>query len=117
LADWVGLDAKAPFGDYALVCGVPGAGERARESARLLIDSGVDHEFRTTLHSLIHTPDSLLRLAEELKTLGARRWAIQEFRPTGCADPNFARSPSWLPDPALSARLAGMFESFSVRTA
>ncbi len=117
LADWVGMDAKAPFDDYARACGAPGSGAKARESARLLVESGVPCEFRTTVHPRVHSTGSLLSLAADLRALGARRWVLQEFRATGCADEDFARSPSWLPEPALRECLAGMFESFTVRSA
>jgi len=29
---------------------------------------------------------ALLRLADELASLGVRRWVLQRFRPAGCAD-------------------------------
>ncbi|MDE2489248.1 MAG: anaerobic ribonucleoside-triphosphate reductase activating protein, partial [Elusimicrobia bacterium] len=115
--DWVGMDVKAPFDDYARACGVPGAGAKARESARLLAAGGVEHEFRTTLHPNLHTADSLLRLAAELKGLGARRWVLQEFRALGCAREDYAGARPWLPDPALRERLAGAVESFAIRRA
>jgi pyruvate formate lyase activating enzyme len=48
LVDWVGLDIKALPEDYPEVTGAPGSGKRAWESLRLLLDSGVAHEVRTT---------------------------------------------------------------------
>jgi pyruvate formate lyase activating enzyme len=47
LADWVAMDAKAPFADHEQVTGVRGSGERARLSADLLRASGVACEFHT----------------------------------------------------------------------
>lgn len=47
--DWVGMDLKAPFGEYETITGVPGSGEAARASAELLRRSAVPHHFRTTL--------------------------------------------------------------------
>ena len=34
LMDWVGMDVKAPFADYARITGTPGSGERALGLAR-----------------------------------------------------------------------------------
>lgn len=119
LSSWVGMDIKAAFADYDKVTGSPSSGEKARESARLLLASGVSHEFRTTVHPLYHTPDSLLQLAEELRQMGAKHYLLQEFRPQGCVDGTFsaAHSTRELLDDALCSRIGAMFESFSVRRA
>jgi len=118
LLSWVGMDIKAAFTDYDKVTGAPASGERARESARLLLASGVPYEFRTTVHPLYHTPDSLLQLAEELQQLGAKHYLLQEFRPQGCADETVnIYSARELLDDSLCSRIGAMFESFSVRRA
>lgn len=49
LLDWVGMDLKAPFDEYERITGIAGSGAAARESAILLRQSGVQHQFRTTL--------------------------------------------------------------------
>jgi len=49
LTDWVGMDIKAPFGEYERITGIPGSGEAARTSSELVRQSGVRHQFRTTL--------------------------------------------------------------------
>ncbi|MDD5240526.1 MAG: anaerobic ribonucleoside-triphosphate reductase activating protein [Sulfuricella sp.] len=116
--DWVGMDIKATVEDYAKVTGTPNSGDKARESARLLLASDVPHEFRTTVHPLYHTPESLLRLAEELRAMGARQYVLQEFRPQGCADGVVnSFSAQALLDDDLCARIGSMFEIFSVRRA
>jgi pyruvate formate lyase activating enzyme len=48
--DWVGLDIKAMEENYAEVTGVKDSGKKAWESAKILIESGVAHEIRTTVH-------------------------------------------------------------------
>jgi pyruvate formate lyase activating enzyme len=50
LVDWVGFDIKARFAEYRRITAVPGSGDRALASAMLLLGSGVEHEFRTTVH-------------------------------------------------------------------
>ncbi len=49
LLDWVGMDIKAPFAEYEQITGVPGSGKAAKLSAQRLRESGVAHQFRTTL--------------------------------------------------------------------
>ncbi len=116
--DWVGMDIKASSADYAKVTNTPESGDKAWESAELLLESGIPHEFRTTVHPLYHTPDSLLRLAEALSALGVRHYVLQEFRPQGCADEAVnAYSAQELLDDALCSRIGAMFETFSARYA
>ena len=84
--DWIGLDVKASPRGYERVTGVAGSGEAARTSVRHVVASGVDHEIRTTVHPALSPDDALVELADELASLGVRRWVLQPFRPTGCAN-------------------------------
>ena len=77
LVDWVGMDLKAPFADYQHTTGVPGSGEQARESARLLIESGVTHEFRTTVHPRLLDRAGIGRIRRALRAMGAHRHVLQ----------------------------------------
>jgi len=118
LLDWVGMDIKTDFADYARVTGTPRSGDKALESARMLLASGIEHEFRTTAHPLYHTPEGLLRLAGSLRKLGVRNYVLQEFRQQGCANQLLNTYPAReLLDPALCERIGAMFEIFSVRRA
>ena len=84
LVDWVGFDAKAPFDAvYARITGVRASGEAALESARALLASGVDCEFRTTWHAGFLSLAELDRLTQTLADLGVRRYVLQEFRASG----------------------------------
>jgi len=116
--DWVGMDIKAPFSDYARTTGVPGSGERARESLLHLLDSGAEHEIRTTIHPDLMTHESIVALARELATLGVRRYVLQQFRARGCADPVLCQSAgrdiSWA---ALREEIEPLFQDFSIRSA
>ena len=69
---------------YERITGVRGSGNAALESARALLASGVDCEFRTTWHAGFLSPAELERLAQTLADLGVRRYALQEFRASGC---------------------------------
>lgn len=92
LADWVGMDVKAPFARYDAITGVAGSGERALASARAIVASGVAHEFRTTVHRLLLTPDDLAAVAAEVAALGARRYVLQDFRADGCTSARLTRA-------------------------
>ncbi len=115
--DWVGMDIKAPFALYEKVTEIPNSGPAVKESARLLIESRVPHEFRTTYHPKLHTEDHILEIAQALLDAGARHYAIQIFKPDGCQDDVLKRTP--VSAESLSAdlkgKLLGMFDTFEVR--
>lgn len=110
LVDWVGMDIKAPFERYAHITGVRRSGDKARESARLLLASGVPHEFRTTVDIAVLPAADVLRAAQQLADLGARRYVLQRSR----ADDGTPAS-GWLDDITL-ARLGSYFDDFAVRS-
>ena len=114
LVDWVGFDAKAPFdAAYERITGVRASGTAALESARALLASGVDCEFRTTWHAGFLSPAELERLTRMLVELGVRRYALQEVRASGGV--------AFRPDGAAAAAdlgaLARRFAQFSLRRA
>ncbi|WP_038018421.1 anaerobic ribonucleoside-triphosphate reductase activating protein [Thermithiobacillus tepidarius DSM 3134] len=114
--DWIGMDIKAPFADYAPVTGVRGSGARALASARLVLASGVPHEFRSTVHPALLSREAVRALARGLAELGARRFVLQAFRSRGCEDAPLREPPAGsFPDPGLCAELSALFEHFSVR--
>lgn len=86
LIDWVGLDIKALPEGYTAITGMPGSGELAWRSARLLIDSGTPHQLRTTLHPALISPGEQARLEARLADLGPQAHAWQSCRTDGCYD-------------------------------
>ncbi len=116
LLDWVALDVKAPFDDYARITAVPGSGRRARQSVLEILRWGGAYEVRTTVHPSQWTADGLWALARELSELGVRRYAVQRFRPQGCADAGLreAAEPDFPPED-LCRRIGALFPSFTLR--
>lgn len=118
LVHWIGMDVKTRFHRYSEITGVPGSGERARRSVELILASGVEHEFRTTVHPGLLPVDTLSELTDDLVRLGVRRYVIQEFRPTGCASQALLeRSGAGYCGAELQRLLAPRFERFAVRAA
>lgn len=118
LTDWVGFDVKTLFAEYRSVTGVAESVSRVIESLRAVVASGVECEFRTTVHPRLIPPHSLVLLAQRLAGLGVRRYALQEFRDQGCTDARLRAAPaaSYLDDEFCN-RIAGLFESFEIRHA
>lgn len=81
--DWVGFDVKAPFSAYSRITGVEQSGAKALQSLRLLLESSVAYEVRTTLHPALLSSDDMLELQQELLVLGVAGYAVQHFRPAG----------------------------------
>jgi len=68
--DWVGMDIKAPFNEYAVMTGCPASGEQARMSADLLRHSGVEHQFRTTVDPWLRQENRLDQMQQLLQSWG-----------------------------------------------
>jgi len=117
LTGWVGFDVKTLFSEYKAVAGVAG-GARALESVHAILESGVDCEFRTTVHPDLIEARTLRILAATLARLGVKRYVLQEFRAQGCPDSSLRapRSAGYL-DEDFCLDLARLFESFEVRRA
>lgn len=108
--DWVGMDIKAPFEDYEMITGIPGSGREARTSAEILLESGLPHEFRTTLHPLLTDEGGrrILLLANTLQSMGAKRLAVQQPRPVEASIPPFQAAEHILRSAAC------LFENFNI---
>lgn len=76
--DWVGFDVKAAFGEYDRITGAKGSGTRALESLRIVMESGVPFEVRTTVDPEIMTPVDIRRLARALSAMGVKNYRLQE---------------------------------------
>ncbi len=82
LVDYVAMDVKNSPAKYAETCGVPGLDvSPAEESVRLLLASGIDFEFRTTVTAEFHTVDDIAKIAKWIS--GAPRYYLQAFRDSG----------------------------------
>ena len=90
--DWIGLDLKAPIGDYPIVTGVHGSGAAAYTSLDDVLASGVRYEIRTTVHPALTSRAALRVMAEELAARGVTEWVLQPFRANGCASASLVAS-------------------------
>lgn len=107
LLDWVGLDIKGPLHRYDAITGAPGSGDKAWESLRRLLASGVAYECRTTWHAGLFSAAELLALADDLAALGVTHWALQECRAPG--------APAWALSTAQVLELGQRFAAFTLR--
>ncbi len=85
--DWVGLDIKAMEENYAKVTEVKGSGQKAWESARILIESGIPHEIRTTIHPGLTSTSEQAAITQRLNSFGPTRHRLQPCVTEHCLDP------------------------------
>jgi pyruvate formate lyase activating enzyme len=117
LLDWVGMDIKAPFADYASITGAPGSGKRAQASLDLVLQSGVAHEIRTTVHPALLDDEAVCALTDDLANRGVRHYALQAFRSQGCEDESLIRNMTRTRAlTSLERDIAPKFERFAVRS-
>lgn len=81
LADYVAMDIKNSPQRYAETCGGVEVLDKVRESVALLMESGVDYEFRTTLVCPLHTVDDMAAIGEWIRD--AKRYFLQQFIDSG----------------------------------
>jgi pyruvate formate lyase activating enzyme len=86
LVDCIAMDVKGPLNRelYWRLAGVPVDLERIRQSIELLIASGVDHAFRTTVVPAWLKEKDIMELAHSL--VGGRKFTLQNFRPEMALD-------------------------------
>lgn len=85
LVDLVALDVKSTPDRYVRAIGVADMWPAVDRSIALVLDSGVDHEFRTTCYPLAVGPNDPVRIAARLD--GGMRYVLQQFRPQRTFDP------------------------------
>ncbi len=84
--DWVGMDLKTIPDDYPRITGAPGSGARAWQSARLLRESGIQSEFRVTVHPGLFDEATLRELEEQALRIGVEHLVVQRCVTEYCLD-------------------------------
>lgn len=116
--DWVALDIKAPFAQYEKVTGISGSGLQALACAEAVLASGIEYEFRTTVHPSLLSEEEIQDVARTLSDMGVRNYALQTFRAQGCRTKELkATAVAGYPSEGLVQEVSGMFERFSYRPA
>jgi len=98
LVDYIAMDIKAPLeeGKYMKAAG-SGSGAMSRElfrnvlkTIKIIMDSRVDYEFRTTVVPGIHSPGDIEAIADSIK--GARKYVLQQFLPENATEPELRKA-------------------------
>lgn len=88
LLDCIAMDVKAPLREeeYGKAAGGPCDVEALRRSIRIILQSGIEHEFRTTVCPGLLAEDGIGEIARDVR--GTKRYVLQSFRPNNCLDPD-----------------------------
>ncbi len=108
--DWIALDIKAPFDAYDKITGVSNSGKKAKQSALLVLQSGLPYEFRTTVYPDLIDDASLIEMAGNLHSMGVQNYALQNYRP-----PNHPPTAASVINPTTIDTVSSLFPSFEIR--
>ncbi len=86
LIDCVAMDIKAPLREekYRMVTGASCNLSNIKKSISLIMKSGLEYEFRTTVCPTLLDGSDIVEIAQSID--GARRYILQTFRPNNCLD-------------------------------
>lgn len=81
LVDYIAMDLKNSPQKYAITCGLDAYPEEIERSIALIMQSGIEYEFRTTVVREFHTAEDMISMAKWIE--GAPRYFLQGFINSG----------------------------------
>jgi pyruvate formate lyase activating enzyme len=89
LVDFIAMDIKNQLDKYDATAGTKVDKDRIRLSVKLIMNSYVPYEFRTTVVPGIHSEEDFLEIAEWIK--GAETYYLQEYRDKKILNPSLKK--------------------------
>lgn len=97
LIDFISMDIKADFDNYQNAANAQVKMTNIKKSIKLILESGLEYELRTTVVPTIHNQENLVQMAKDLANLAKNidypvdkiNFFIQNFRPENCLDEKF----------------------------
>ena len=77
LVDYIAMDIKAPLEKYDKITGAKVDVEKIKQSIKLIMESDIDYEFRSTILPVLHTKEDVINMAKMIK--GAKKYYLQKF--------------------------------------
>lgn len=115
LVDYIAMDVKAPLENYNKVAGVKVDLASIKQSINLIINSGIDYEFRMTVLTKLHSEEDILKTAKQLK--GAKKFYLQQFSPKVTLDSSFKKAKPFKKEEIerIKEKIRGNFKICEVR--
>lgn len=113
--DYIAMDLKAPIEKYEHVVKVQVNKDAIATSVSMILDSGVDYEFRTTLVRGLLIPDDILKIGDMIR--GARQYVLQKFVSSKHLDKDFITAECFSDQTlaGLKLKLDAMLENVVIR--
>ncbi len=93
LVDYLAMDIKAPLDKYEKVTILPINIDDIKKSIEIIKNSGIDHEFRTTIVKTLLSKDDILEIGNTIA--GAKRYYLQKFIATKTNDPKYLKETTY----------------------
>ena len=79
--DYIAMDIKTSIEKYYTLCDkkIANLEDSIKESINYIINSGIDHEFRTTVVPDLVTPSDIKKIVDLIK--GCKKYVLAQFRP------------------------------------
>jgi len=101
LIDYVAMDIKAPLNEkYNEAAGLAVDLSQIRKSLKLIIDSGIDHEFRTTVVPGLIDEEEVKAMAKDI--VGTKKFVLQQFVPQHARDKTMQKLTSYSKEKILA---------------
>ncbi|KKU53863.1 MAG: Anaerobic ribonucleoside-triphosphate reductase activating protein [Candidatus Moranbacteria bacterium GW2011_GWE1_49_15] len=115
LVDFIAMDIKNSPKKYSKTVGVSADMERIKLSVYMIMNSGIDYEFRTTVVPGIHEEKDFDEIAKWIK--GAKAYYLQEFRDLKVIDPKLKgkRDVKPIDLEKIAGKISGNFGVMKVR--
>lgn len=93
VVDYFALDVKAPLEKYQEVTRSTIDPQKIQKAIQIIMSSGLDYEFRTTIVRSMLSFDDITKIAQLIR--GANLYALQAFIPSKTLDPHFQKETSY----------------------
>ena len=94
--DFLAMDIKGPLSRYSEIAARPIDTDAIQQTIQLVLARGLDHEFRTTIVKSQLAIDEFTQIGALVR--GAKRFALQRFRPGATLSPQFAHEETYSDD-------------------
>jgi pyruvate formate lyase activating enzyme len=93
LVDYIAMDIKASLDTYSDITGVKIDGEKIKKTLKIIMDSGLDYEFRTTVLPKYHNDEEMEKIGQLI--FGAKIYYLQNFNNRQTLDPQLGQARSF----------------------
>ena len=93
IVDFISMDVKGPPNKYGIIAGVKVDISKIKESIDLIISSGIDSEFQTTVVKSMFEKEDFEKIGSLIK--GAKIYTLQKFVPSKTLNPEFLQEKTY----------------------